>query len=1054
MIQHNSFPERENQLLLTGSEEIEIQILKGGQRIEESIRKLLRENLKVPLPDEEYTWKMFVGARWVFYPNGQFLFIPSPTVNIDKNLFPLSGTYVKVEDAFKFQGERQSAEGSIACIDGIIHTNDEILCAEFIYCRNKTSEKISQVLSQNAQPPSIQIETIEGIEVPSTFNISLEGRTEAQEFGPLAGMLQILPSDHPNDHNPFYVRLHTENNNVNGRFLWQSFSGSSIEEGKANGAIAIKNGQVFIEFQPIAIRELRVGLTWDTINQGEMAEYFPTVGVDVNQGTLTFVIQGDRVSGSIDASGNVFDLLSTSGSASSTYEAEFTGQRKVDDLKLAETLPFTVEPQPENALAEAESSGENEIPINSVFNVSITGRTEAKSFNSLTAKLMLLSNSDPEDPNPFSVNLHTDVGLHITNGFIQWITFNDVGEDKQLESRVFVENSQIRLEVEPSHNVRNLIWYTLPKDMTSDVAPVRVHVERGNFTFSIKGNKISGEIHASGTIFEGKQELSTYDAQIEGQKQVSLVAEEIRTTLNSFGFAGCWETKNQAFGRIELQESGQKVSGTYTERGGGFIEGIVRGSRLDFTWKDEQAEGWGFLRAIFSRGILTGLWGYGTDKTDIHSLIGTRQYPALLTNQNLTADDAQEIKYLAQNFWQQGRGELAIQLLEKVLNFYKSERLKPQTQDTDKFLAIEVEVLNLLIRCEAQSNNFECLPERLLYVLEIQQLQDPRRLLKQYFNNQIDELMKIFNETLKRLQSLQSNLSQPQTAKQERIEVVEAFRLLTKQWEWLQNRLNDDCSELNNFKISVTNSQIASELVTWLNFGNFIAEKKEFFLSEQNKVTERERKVFKDQIEIIHDFNIWLQGCDYDNLKNLTINNIYKLDEIENKIKQSVTTNSELTNFEKQIFMNQLSLIMTLSLMTNSMEIMRMGIRNYAAQIEERFRLTERINSHYHSLANLSTYMESWRKELVKDVDKIEALGKGQLFFQELVKILFELGSYKQALVVSEKAKTRAFADLLATRSDIQEGMRHIFSKEKVIFNIATAPSLTFEDILEIVQHQ
>jgi hypothetical protein len=422
MAQH-SLRETKNQLLLTGSEEIEIQILKGGQRIEESIRKLLREK-KILLPDEDYIWKMFVGARWVFYPNGQFFFIPSPTVNFDTKLFPLSGTYVKVEDTFKFQGERQSPEGDIACVDGIIHTNGEIWSAEFIYSRDKTSEKISQVLSQNAQPPSIQIETIEGIEVPSTFNISLEGKTEAQSFGPLSGTLQILPCHHPNDPNPFLMKLHTEIlYGVNGRFLWQSFSGSSIEEGTANGAIALNNGQVCIEFQPIAIRELRIGLTWDTINQGEMAEYLPTVGVDVNQGTLTFVIQGDRVSGSIRASGTVFDLLSTD-SASSTYEAEFTGQRQVDNLELAETLPLRVESQTENAVAEAESFEENEIPMNSVFNVSITGRTEAQSFGPLTGKLMLNTNSDPEDPNPFFVYLHTDVGLHITNGFIQWITFN------------------------------------------------------------------------------------------------------------------------------------------------------------------------------------------------------------------------------------------------------------------------------------------------------------------------------------------------------------------------------------------------------------------------------------------------------------------------------------------------------------------------------------------------------------------------------------------------------------------------------------------------------
>lgn len=1049
MAQHNSLKETENQLLLTGSEEIEIQILKGGQRIEESIRKLLREK-KILLSDEDYIWKIFVGARWVFYPDGQFFFIPSPIVNLDTKLFPLSGTYVKVEDTFKFQGERQSPEGDIACVDGIIHTNGEIFRAEFIYSRDKTSEKISQVLSQNAQPPSIKIETIEGIEVPSTFNISLEGKTEAQSFGPLSGTLQILPCDHPNDPNPFFVKLHTEIlDGVNGQFLWRSFSGSSIGEGTVNGAITLNNGQVCIEFQPIPIRELRVGLTWDTINQGEMAAYLPTVGVDVNHGTLTFVIQGDRVSGSIHASGTVFGL----GSASSTYEAEFTGQRQLDNLKLAETLLLQSEPQTENSFALAKSFEEDEIPINSVFNVSIAGTTEAQSFGILTGTLMILRCSNPQDPNPFSVTLHTDIGLYNTNGFIVWTTYNDMGEHNQLESRVFIENGQIRLEVEPSQNFRTLMWKTLPKSTTSDVTPVHVHVERGNFTFSIKGNKISGEIHASGTTFDDQRELSTYDAQIEGQRQVSHVAEEIYRVLNSSGFAGCWETKNQAFGQIELQEIGHKVSGTYTERGGGVIEGIVCGSRLDFTWKDQQTEGWGFFRAIFNQGTLTGLWGYSTDKTDIHSLTGTRQYPALLTNQKLTTDDAREIKYLAQTFWRQGRGKLAIPLLETVVNFYKSKRLQSQTQDTDNFPIAEAEVLNLLIHCEVQSNNFERLPERLLYALAIKQLQDPINLLKCDFNNQVDHLIKLFNGSLKQLQVLQSNFSETAEVDQKQIEVVEAFPFLIKKCESLQIKLNHDCNELTNFKISLTNNKIGYELITSLNFNNFIVEKRKMFLLEKDSILERGREVFKGQVKLIHNLNIWLQGFDYENMKNATIAQICELDRIEDTINQLLLTNTELTRFEKKIFRNHVLLIVNLSTLTSCMENLRILVSKNTTHFQERFQLTERINSHYDSLANLSTHMESWRKELVRDIDKIEALGKGQLFFQELVKILFQLGSYKQALVVSEKAKTRAFADLLATRSDIQERMQQISSKERVIFNIATAPSLTFKDILELVKH-
>ena len=521
----------------------------------------------------------------------------------------------------------------------------------------------------------------------------------------------------------------------------------------------------------------------------------------------------------------------------------------------------------------------------------------------------------------------------------------------------------------------------------------------------------------------------------------------------------CWSFKGSAItitdDKTSSHETEQKISGTYTERGGGVIQGIVSGSRLDFTWKDKQAEGWGFFRAIFSQGTITGLWGYDTDKTDIHSLIGIRQYSALPTNLKLYAEDAREIKYLAQNLWQQGRGELAVPLLEKVRIFYESERLQLQTQKTDiNFLIEELEVLKLLIRCEAQSNNFEPLPERLRMALEIVQLQDPKRLLKQNFNHQIDEFTQILNETTERLQIVESNLDQPQTTSQERIEVVEAFNQVKKECESLQNKLNHDCSELNNLKIRFNINKTDDESINCLDVDNLIVQSRDFFLSEIDQVAARQRIFFQDEIELINDFNIWLQASNYENITNASIDDLNKLDRIEDQIKQSVKNNIKLTKIGKKLFIGQFLLVAILLMMTNGMEILRMTIRSNTTQMEERFPLTGRVKSYDDSLNNLSAHMESWRKELATDIDKIEALGKGQEFFQQLVRILFELGSYKRALVISEKAKTRAFADLLATPSNIQEGIRQIFSQERVIFNIATTDSLTFEDILELVKHQ
>jgi hypothetical protein len=296
-----------------------------------------------------------------------------------------------------------------------------------------------------------------------------------------------------------------------------------------------------------------------------------------------------------------------------------------------------------------------------------------------------------------------------------------------------------------------------------------------------------------------------------------------------------------------------------------------------------------------------------------------------------------------------------------------------------------------------------------------------------------------------------------------------------KECESLQNKLNHDCSELNNLKISFNTNQTDDESINWLDIDNLIVQSRDFLLLEEDQITERQRKIFPCEIELINDFNTWLKASNYESIQNASIDDLNKLDEIENKIKQSVMENNikltildkqlsinqflitaitKVTKLEKKLFISQFLLIAILLMMTNGIEIMRMAIRSNTTQIEERFPLPERVRSYDDSLTNLSVHMELWRKELATDIDKIEALGKGQEFFQQLVRILFELGSYKQALVISEKAKTRAFADLLARPSNIQEGIRQIFSQEKVIFNITTATSLTFEDILELVKHQ
>lgn len=66
---------------------------------------------------------------------------------------------------------------------------------------------------------------------------------------------------------------------------------------------------------------------------------------------------------------------------------------------------------------------------------------------------------------------------------------------------------------------------------------------------------------------------------------------------------------------------------------------------------------------------------------------------------------------------------------------------------------------------------------------------------------------------------------------------------------------------------------------------------------------------------------------------------------------------------------------------------------------------------------SLSGYVEIWRQRLNSDLDKIAALEKAQPFLHDLMRLFVNSGNEKEALLVAEKSKARAFADLLETRS-------------------------------------
>lgn len=399
--------------------------------------------------------------------------------------------------------------------------------------------------------------------------------------------------------------------------------------------------------------------------------------------------------------------------------------------------------QPSNETRTTEAAGGSKIETTQnlgVFEVSLEGKTEAGSFGPVPGLLYITPGSGRE--RPCSVRLFmANPELLVRNGGIIWKS-----ERQDPNSKIQENSSQVRIEVRPSERMREIRWYTLPSDKSPSSSPVPVFIENGIFTFSIQGNRISGEIRASGLYSTNSSfnQPSNYEAKLTGEIQKSSVAEKLLAELNASSFNGRWDTGESAFGQISLQQNAQQVSGTYTGRGGGKIEGIVQGNRLDFTWKDnQQGQGWGFFRAIAGGGTLTGLWGNTADRTNSQSLVAAWQLPNWLATQTFDPLDIQKLREIGHELVGQSRCEQAVALLDQALAFYRTERQKKETQSqvqTNYLLNEGFSLVAFLSSCNFQLGNYDKLLENLEYSLEIERLLGPEESSSRRFRERTADL--------------------------------------------------------------------------------------------------------------------------------------------------------------------------------------------------------------------------------------------------------------------------------------------------------------------------
>lgn len=266
-------------------------------------------------------------------------------------------------------------------------------------------------------------------------------------------------------------------------------------------------------------------------------------------------------------------------------------------------------------------------------------------------------------------------------------------------------------------------------------------------------------------------------------------------------------------------------------------------------------------------------------------------------------------------------------------------------------------------------------------------------------------------------------------------EFTEELAFLADYLANLQARLNSNLDEISKAEAKIAQGKL-DPVQAWLNLADSLKRQKGQIDVETDAVIKRGRILFKQQKKLLQDVDTILQAlprsCDLGKVSEI---NMRQLRERDNHIDQILEADPKLTLLEKGLFRTNIDAIASLITLSLILDCDRKTL--VETDIKKRFE--ENKKGSQEILNQIDEYIDSYRKKLISDVTKIDALEKGQPFFQKLIPLLVDLGDDKGALLASEKSRARAFADLLSTRLSISQ---------------ATAESPTLEQVKQIAKTQ
>jgi hypothetical protein len=241
-------------------------------------------------------------------------------------------------------------------------------------------------------------------------------------------------------------------------------------------------------------------------------------------------------------------------------------ERAAQAEEAATTPPLTTEP----------STVSRGVPVPTIYDLTIVGRTEAGAFGPLPGVLLLMSAAQG-DVQPLTVTLATSG--KIVNGWSVWNSHRDAGHqakapppgppgantttpgDRPAESGVQVElpgQGQVVLRIAPTGTMRSMTWFLGNPDDRDGARSVLV--ETATLSVRVTGDAVSGRIEATGTVVGGEPRRTAIEAEVTGTRQG---AAQLDTVMRSLGgpqpFAGGWS--DERLGRLEIRQTARVLSG-------------------------------------------------------------------------------------------------------------------------------------------------------------------------------------------------------------------------------------------------------------------------------------------------------------------------------------------------------------------------------------------------------------------------------------------------------------------------------------------------------------